>query len=48
MSSTAIERLRRDFDGDIIAPGEAGYESVSGSVLVSGRPAYVLRPVSAA
>lgn len=44
MSSTAREGLRRDFDGDIIAPGDADYESASGSVLVSGRPAYVLRP----
>jgi FAD/FMN-containing dehydrogenase len=36
--------LRRDFDGDIIEPGDAEYESASRSVLASGHPASVLRP----
>jgi FAD/FMN-containing dehydrogenase len=44
--STALETLRRDFGGDIIAPGGAEYESASRSVLASGSPAYVLRPTS--
>ncbi|MET7338348.1 FAD-binding oxidoreductase [Nonomuraea sp. NPDC005650] len=43
MSST-LETLRRDFGGDIIEPGGADYESASRSVLVTGSPAYVLRP----
>ena len=44
--SSALENLRRDFGGDIIEPGGAGYESASRSVLVPGSPAYVLRPES--
>ncbi|WP_406315172.1 FAD-binding oxidoreductase [Streptosporangium sp. NBC_01639] len=44
--SSALEILRRDFGGDIIEPGGADYESASRSVLVSGSPAYVLRPKS--
>jgi FAD/FMN-containing dehydrogenase len=43
---SALETLRRDFGGDIIEPGAAGYESASRAVLVSGSPAYVLRPTS--
>jgi len=39
-----LETLRRDFDGDIIEPDDAKYESASRSVLASGHPAYVLRP----
>jgi FAD/FMN-containing dehydrogenase len=38
--------LREDFKGDIIEPGAAEYESASRSVLVTGTPAYVLRPLS--
>ncbi len=45
--SSVLEVLRRDFGGDIIEPGAAGYESASGSVLASGSPAFVLRPKSA-
>ncbi|MFL6072536.1 MAG: FAD-binding oxidoreductase [Mycobacteriales bacterium] len=44
--SPALETLRRDFGGDIIEPGGAGYESASRSVLASGSPACVLRPRS--
>ncbi|GAA3541222.1 FAD-binding oxidoreductase [Kribbella ginsengisoli] len=44
--SSALEALRQDFGGDIVEPGGAEYEAVSGSVLVPGSPAYVLRPVS--
>lgn len=44
--NSAIDTLRRDFGGDIIEPGAAEYASVSGSVLVPGSPAYVLRPRS--
>jgi FAD/FMN-containing dehydrogenase len=44
--SSALETLRRNFDGDIIEPGGAEYESVSRSVIASGSPAYVLRPES--
>jgi FAD/FMN-containing dehydrogenase len=44
--SSVLEDLRRDFDGDIIEPGAAGYESASRSVLAAGSPAYVLRPKS--
>ncbi|PUB31908.1 FAD/FMN-containing dehydrogenase [Promicromonospora sp. AC04] len=42
--SSALETLRRDFGGDIIEPGGAEYESVGRAKLVSGSPAYVLRP----
>jgi len=44
--SSALETLRRDFGGDIIEPGGAQYESASRSVLASGSPAQVLRPMS--
>jgi FAD/FMN-containing dehydrogenase len=44
--SSALETLRRDFGGDIIEPGGAEYESASRSVLASGSPAQVLRPMS--
>jgi len=44
--SSALETLRRDFGGDIIEPGGADYESVSRTLLTSGKPAYVLRPGS--
>lgn len=40
------EALRSEFGGDIIEPDGAGYESVSGSVLAAGSPAYVLQPKS--
>ncbi|WP_419994346.1 FAD-binding oxidoreductase [Streptomyces boninensis] len=43
-----LEILRRDFGGDVIEPGDAAYDSVSGSVLAAGSPAYVLRPKDAA
>jgi FAD/FMN-containing dehydrogenase len=46
--SSAPEALRRDFGGDIIEPGTAGYESASRTVLAAGSPAYVLRPESTA
>lgn len=46
--SSAVETLRHGFGGDVIEPGGAEYEAVSGSVLVPGSPAYVLRPVSVA
>lgn len=42
--SSALETLRRGFGGDIIEPGDAGYEVVARSRLVAGSPAYVLRP----
>ncbi|NUW46882.1 FAD-binding oxidoreductase [Nonomuraea rhodomycinica] len=41
---TALETLRRDFGGDIIEPGAAGYEAAGRTVLVAGSPAFVLRP----
>ena len=44
--SSALETLRRDFGGDIIELGGADYESVSRTLLTSGKPAYVLRPGS--
>jgi FAD/FMN-containing dehydrogenase len=43
--SSARENLR-DFGGDIIEPGGAEYESARRTVLVSGSPAFVLRPKS--
>lgn len=46
--SSALETLRRDFGGDIIEPADAGYEAASGSKLVPGSPAYVLRPETVA
>jgi FAD/FMN-containing dehydrogenase len=46
--NSAVETLRREFTGDIIEPGDAEYAAVSGSVLASGSPAYVLRPGSVA
>ena len=42
--NSAFEILRRTFDGDIIEPGVAEYESASRSLFASGRPAYVLCP----
>ena len=39
-----LETLRRDFAGDIIVPGGAGYEAASRTRLVAGSPAAVLRP----
>ncbi|SEG99785.1 FAD/FMN-containing dehydrogenase [Nonomuraea solani] len=42
------ETLRRDFGGDIIEPGAAEYASASRSILVTGSPAFVLRPESVA
>ena len=42
--SSALETLYRLFDGEIIEPGDAEYESASRTVLSSGSPAYVLRP----
>ena len=42
--NSAFATLRRDFDGDIIEPGDAEYESASRSLFASGSPAYVLRP----
>lgn len=44
--SSALETLRRDFAGDIVEPGDAGYEAVGRSKLAAGSPAYVLRPES--
>jgi FAD/FMN-containing dehydrogenase len=44
--SSFVEDLRRDFDGDIIEPGGAEYESARRSVFFTGSPAYVLRPKS--
>ena len=44
--STALDTLRRDFGGDIIEPTDTEYAAASRSVLVLGRPAYVLRPAS--
>jgi FAD/FMN-containing dehydrogenase len=46
--SSALETLRRRFGGDIIEPDGGEYESARRSVLVSGSPAYVLRPKSVA
>ncbi|WP_406314985.1 FAD-binding oxidoreductase [Streptosporangium sp. NBC_01639] len=43
-----LATLRRDFGGDIIEPGTADYDGASRSMLVSGSPAYVLRPTSVA
>lgn len=42
--SSALEALHRDFGGDIIEPGSAGYESARRSRFTSGTPAHVLRP----
>ncbi|MFC4908683.1 FAD-binding oxidoreductase [Actinomadura gamaensis] len=46
--TSALENLRREFGGDIIEPGTPDYESASGSFLVPGNPAHVLRPESVA
>jgi FAD/FMN-containing dehydrogenase len=46
--SSALEALRRDFGGDIIEPDSTEYESASRTALVTGSPAYVLRPSSVA
>jgi FAD/FMN-containing dehydrogenase len=42
--TSALETLRRDFDGDIIEPGGPGYDAASRTQLAGGSPAYVLRP----
>jgi FAD/FMN-containing dehydrogenase len=44
--SSVLETMRRDFGGEIIEPGGAGYDAASRSVLTTGYPAYVLRPES--
>jgi FAD/FMN-containing dehydrogenase len=44
--SSARKTLRRDFGGAIIEPGGAEYESASGTLLATGKPAWVLRPGS--
>ncbi|GIF75878.1 FAD-binding oxidoreductase [Asanoa siamensis] len=44
--TSALEKLRGEFGGDIIEPGMADYPSASGSLLVAGNPAVVLRPKS--
>ncbi len=44
--TSAFENFRRHFGGDILEPGAAQYESAARSVFASGRPAYVLRPLS--
>lgn len=47
--NSALEALHRDFGGDIIEPGgpdDVEYASASRSLLVTGSPAYVLRPAS--
>jgi len=36
--------LTIDFDGDVIDPGDADYETARRTLLASGRPAFVLRP----
>ncbi|MGW2095854.1 FAD-binding oxidoreductase [Promicromonospora sukumoe] len=46
--TSALDTLRRDFGGDIIEPGDAGYEAAARSRLVAGSPAYVLRPKAVA
>jgi FAD/FMN-containing dehydrogenase len=46
--TSAHDTLLRDFRGDIIEPGAVDYEAASRTVLVSGTPAYVLRPASTA
>src|SRR5688500_16786175 len=46
--NSASETAWRDFGGDIIEPGSAAYESASRPMLVSGSPAFVLRPESVA
>jgi FAD/FMN-containing dehydrogenase len=46
--SSALEALRREFDGDIIEPGDPAYDAASRVVLASGSPDLVLRPSSAA
>ncbi|MEV4799526.1 FAD-binding oxidoreductase [Nonomuraea sp. NPDC049421] len=40
--------LATTFGGDVIEPGTAGYEEAARTMLVSGSPAYVLRPASVA
>jgi FAD/FMN-containing dehydrogenase len=42
--NSALETLRRDFGGDIIEPGDAGYDAASRSVVTTGSPNLVLRP----
>jgi hypothetical protein len=46
--SSALETLCRVFAGDIIEPGGPEYETARRTVLASGSPAYVLRPLSVA
>lgn len=46
--TSALDTLRRDFGGDIIEPGDAGYEAAARSRLVAGSPAHVLRPKTVA
>jgi FAD/FMN-containing dehydrogenase len=46
--STALDALRREFGGEIIAPGDAAYDEASRVALASGAPDLVLRPRSVA
>ncbi|NUR63654.1 MAG: FAD-binding oxidoreductase [Catenulispora sp.] len=44
----ALETLEATFQGEVIEPGQDGYEAASTTVLVSGHPAVVLRPATVA
>ena len=44
----ALETLKEDFQGEVVEPGQDGYETASATVLASGRPAVVLRPATVA
>src|SRR5690348_9674109 len=44
LTRPSLDTLGRDFDGDIIEPGDAEYETARRSLLAFGSPARVLRP----
>ncbi len=46
--NAALANLHRNFGGEIVAPGTAGYEPARRSLFASGSPAWVLRPNSVA
>ena len=46
LTRPSLDAVSRSFDGDIIEPGDAEYETARRSLFTSGNPAYVLRPAS--
>ena len=46
MERTVLDTMKQDFSGEVILPGEAGYEQARATFFTRGDPAVVLRPRS--